>query len=125
MKYPTLISMRDDGGWAAILEGHNLPQTVLDRTEVEMIGEPDDGWFTEVEMIGEPDDGWFTEVEEVYLEWVPRVKWCSRYPLSDGFGCDNEGQWHGHWFAVQDTPHERCHFTVIRHTDIDSADGSE
>jgi hypothetical protein len=111
MKYPTLISMRDDGGWAAILEGHNLPQSVLDRAEVE--------------MIGEPDDGWFTKVEEVYLEWVPRVKWCSRYPLSDGFGCDNEGQWHGHWFAVQDTPHERCHFTVIRHTDINPADGSE
>lgn len=102
-EYPAL--MVEDNGYAAILRGHGLPANALEAAEAS--------------MIGKPDDGWFTQVEEVCFDWVPRVKWCSRHPLSAGWSCDQEGEWHGHWFEVRETDIEACHFTIIRHTDLD------
>lgn len=37
-------------------------------------------------------------VEEVCFGYAPRVKWCSKY---SGFGCDEEGEWHAHWYEVR------------------------
>lgn len=52
----------------------------------------------------------FRVVSEVqHLNYMPRVKWCSRH---DGFGCDNEGDWHGHWFGVKHNPGSGCCHTV-------------
>ena len=102
-EYPAL--MVEDNGYAAILRGHGLSQDVIDAAEES--------------MIGKPAEDYFTEVEEVWFDWVPRVKWCSRHPLSGGWSCDQEGDWHGHWFEVRETDIEACHFTIIRHTDVD------
>ena len=53
----------------------------------------------------------FRVVSEVqHLHYVPRVKWCSRH---DGFGCDSEGDWHGHWFGVKHNPASKgCCYTL-------------
>ncbi|WP_137878476.1 hypothetical protein [Microbacterium sp. 4NA327F11] len=108
-EYPAL--MVEDSGYAAILRGHGLAAEDLQAAELA--------------MIGKPEEGWFTEVEEAHFDYVPRVKWCSRHPLSGGWSCDMEGDWHGHWFAVRETDIEACHFTIIRHTDVDPTEVSE
>lgn len=41
------------------------------------------------------------EVHETFLQYTPRVMWCERI---DGFGCDSNGDWHGHWSAVKQNP---------------------
>lgn len=102
-EYPTRVI--EDSGYAAILRGHGLAAEELDAAEIA--------------IIGKPREGWFTEVQEVFLDYVPRVKWCSRHPLSSGWSCDQEGNWHGHWFEVHESDNESRHFTIIRHTDID------
>jgi len=56
-------------------------------------------------------EGWDRLVIEVqHLHYTPRVKWCSRH---DGFGCDNEGDWHGHWFGVKHNPGSDCCHTIV------------
>lgn len=56
-------------------------------------------------------EGWDRLVIEVqHLHYTPRVKWCSRH---DGFGCDNEGDWHGHWFGVKHNPASDCCHTIV------------
>lgn len=109
MTYPTL--MCTDNGYAALMQGHNL-----DPAEIAAVEES---------HLGKPDDGWFTKVEEVFYDWVPRLKWCSRHPQSGGWGCDQEGEWHGHWFEVLPTEIESCHFTLITHTDVNPDTGPE
>lgn len=42
------------------------------------------------------------EVHEVHMHYTPRVKWCERI---DGFGCESNGQWHGHWSQTRQNPH--------------------
>jgi hypothetical protein len=76
-----------DGYWWAIFHGEDIPEDVL-REEAEAV----------------TGDGALV-VETWHLRFVPRVKWCSRH---DGWGCDNEGEWHNHWFEVKpgtDTAH--------------------
>ncbi len=109
MTYPAL--MHTDNGYAALMRGHGLDQAEIDAVEES--------------HLGKPEEGWFTKVEEVFFDWVPRLKWCSRHPLSGGWGCDMDGEWHGHWFEVQPTPIEACHFTQITHTDVDPAEQGE
>lgn len=48
--------------------------------------------------IGEAPPGRQLSVTQERFAFQPRVKWCSRH---DGFGCDNEGEWHSHWFAAR------------------------
>lgn len=108
-KYPAL--MHGDSGYEALLQGHGLAQALIDEVEES--------------HLGKPEEGWFTEIEEVFFEYVPRVKWCSRHPLSAGWSCDMEGEFHGHWFDVQPTPNPHHHFTVIRHTDVDPAGAAQ
>jgi hypothetical protein len=108
MKYPAL--MHSDGDSCAVLPGHGLAPEVLDAAERT--------------VLGEPLDGYHRVVEEDWMEWVPRVKWCSRHPLGSGWGCDSEGWWHGHWFAVRENAHEHTRFTIIRH-DEDEAQADD
>lgn len=86
MRYPTDI-VNDDHGWHRIHKGHNLDRDML-RADLEEA--------VDLQRIG-------TElvVKEVYLRYVPRVKWCERL---DGWVCDDQGQWHSHWTEVKPTP---------------------
>jgi len=95
-RYPTDIVTTDGDGWARIHKGHGLDKEML-REDV--IHNVDDQRVGEVLV-----------VEEVHLSYTPRVKWCSRH--SDGWGCDHEGEWHGHWFAVR--PGADTAFTLAR-----------
>ncbi len=101
IQYPTL--MVEDSGYAALLQGHNLPLDVIEAAEAA--------------MLGEAPEGWFRETQEVHFAWVPRVKWCSRHPFSGGWSCDQEGFFHGHWFEVRESADPTKHFTIVRHTD--------
>lgn len=78
-------------GWGTIIPGHNLDPDALREAVTHEQG----GGFSTL------------HVEEAFLSYMPRVKRCSRY---DGWGCDNEGEWHAHWFAVK--PHPAAAFTV-------------
>ena len=84
MKYPADIVT--DDGWGVIFEGHGLDVLAL---EVEMR-----------KTFGYCDE--FTiKTSEVNFTYHPRVKHCSRF---DGWGCDEEGEWHKHWFACKPSP---------------------
>ena len=91
--YPAL--MHTDDGDAGIFRGHNL-----ELTEVERVCATD--------IFGECP-GYELHVTEEYFQWVPRIKNCSKW---DGWGCDQEGEWHGHWFAIKPTDDPRNQFTV-------------
>jgi hypothetical protein len=92
MKYPN--SIVDDGGnWGVILQGHNLPLHVVQNAAYDILG---------------PDCGTLN-ITEQHLAWKPRVKWCRNY---DGSGCDLEGDWHSHWFALRPSHSRALQFTV-------------
>lgn len=82
--YPTDIVT--DDGWARIHQGHGIARDVLSDD----LGrhQPDDR---------EPE----LHVTEAHFHYMPRVKRCSDY---DGYGCDQEGEWHAHWFEVKPGP---------------------
>lgn len=94
VKYPAMILNED--GWGVILEGHALEAAVLRDACVEWFGSDS------------------PRVQEVHFEYVPRIKNCSQ---RDGWGCDNEGDWHGHWFEVRPAPDGSTAFTIIHEPD--------
>ncbi len=58
-------------------------------------------------------DGWDHLIVEVqHFDYQRRVMWCSRHT---GFGCDMEGEWHGHWHAVKhnDAAPDCCHTVAL------------
>lgn len=57
----------------------------------------------------EGDDATIRASEVQHLHRMPRVKNCSKY---DGWGCDLEGEWHGHWFGVKHNPASDCCHTL-------------
>lgn len=70
-------------GQATLIPGHNLQPEVLDGIMTEWFGPGEYG------------------SAEVWANRMPRVKWCERY---DGWGCDNSGDWHAHWYQVRPNP---------------------
>lgn len=74
----------NDGGWGRIHQGHGLDRDKLQADLEHNVG---------LQMTGES-----LSVTEARLAYRPRIKWCSNF---DGFGCDNEGEWHRHWFEVR------------------------
>lgn len=84
MKYPADI-VNDDYGWHRIHQGHGLDRDML-RADL-------------IEHSYEPRSGGELAVDEVWMTFHPRVKNCSNF---DGFGCDNEGEWHSHWVAAEE-----------------------
>lgn len=91
MKYPT--DMVTDDGWLRIHEGHNLSREALE--------------YDLRERGHARPDGTELHVDEWHLGYAPRVKWCAQY----GWPCDQEGEWHGHWYHVQ--PNDRSAFTAV------------
>jgi hypothetical protein len=92
VKYPT--DMVSDDGWTRLHQGHGLSRYTL--------------WLDLKAAHYQPPDS-YMHTEEVYLRYVPRVKWCERL---DGWACDNQGEWHAHWVAVQ--RNDDCAFTIAR-----------
>lgn len=81
-------------GWGLIWHAPEVPRDVIERV-----------------VIREHGDDWDHLIIEVqHLNRVPRVKNCSNY---DGFGCDQEGEWHGHWFGVKHNPASDCCHVVV------------
>lgn len=91
VEYPT--SIVTDDGWGVIFQGHGLALAEI------LAG-----------LDPEPSQG-VPEVREVHMAFVPRVKHCSKY---DGWGCDQEGEWHSHWFATK--PGVGTEFTIVHQT---------
>lgn len=92
MKYPTDIV--DGEGWNRIHQGHELDRAALEYDLRES-------------GASRPDDAELC-VEEVHMGYRPRVKWCANY----GWPCDNEGEWHGHWYALN--PGSYGKYTIVR-----------
>lgn len=99
MKYPNDI-VNEDYGLHRIHKGHGLDRDML-LVDLEEHG---DRRRAGDELV----------VREVYLRYVPRVKWCQNL---DGWGCDDEGQWHSHWVEIK--PHPDHAFTVVHWGDDD------
>lgn len=91
MEYPA--DMVSDDGWTRIHRGHDLDREMLSADLRHHQGEPPPGH----EM----------HVDEWHLGYAPRVKWCEQY----GWPCDNEGEWHAHWYHVK--PADDSAFTVV------------
>jgi len=92
--YPA--SIQTEEGAALLMQGHNL-----DPFEVEAAHEWAHGKCP----------GYEVEVTEHHMIYRPRIKNCSQW---DGWGCDNEGEWHGHWFAVRSNDDPATHFTMAQ-----------
>lgn len=82
VKYPTDIAT--DNGWERVHYGHGIHRAALEEDLRQHAGAP------------RVDDR--LTVEEVWMRFVPRVKWCAQF---SGFGCDLEGEWHAHWEGVR------------------------
>ncbi|SII73883.1 hypothetical protein [Mycobacteroides abscessus] len=93
MKYPADF-VSADLGWCRIHRGHGLEVNELLADLTECAGSA-------------RRDGEETIVEQVHLYYQPRIKWCGRH----GDPCDNEGEWHGHWFAAR--PSTDTAFTLV------------
>lgn len=85
-------------GWGLLLKGHGLDPEPLITAADRALGEDSEDW----------------DVQERFYHWVPRVKNCVDHPYGDGTGCEQEGEWHGHWFEVQPTADPKYHFTEVR-----------
>ncbi|SDH55080.1 hypothetical protein [Microbacterium sp. 77mftsu3.1] len=92
--YPGLIYTGE--GPEAILLGHGLPLDEVIAAEADILG-PLEPKFERV-------------ISEVHFAYTPRVKHCSRL---DGWGCDQEGEWHGHFYEVK--PAAGTAHTLVRH----------
>ncbi len=79
MEYPTDIVT--ESGWERIYPGHDIAVEVLER---DLLGQGQEKPRADGRIV----------VDEVWMRFIPRVKWCSRVV---GFGCDQEGDWHQHW----------------------------
>ncbi|KAB2809245.1 hypothetical protein F9L07_19585 [Pimelobacter simplex] len=89
------VTLEDFSGHALILRGHALSAETIAKVAAE-------------EHITRP------KTVEVFWNEHPRVKWCERI---DGFGCDENGDWHRHWSAVKPNANESTHFTVMWEAD--------
>jgi hypothetical protein len=85
------VEVGDYGGHALILRGHNLDAKTT-------------RFVAEKEQLDHPQS------VEVYWHEHRRVMWCERI---DGFGCDQNGEWHRHWSEVKPNADPGCHFTVL------------
>lgn len=74
----------NESGWGRIHQGHGLDRSKL-QADLE-------------HNVGAQIGGELLTITETRLAYRPRIKWCGRI---DGFGCDNEGEWHRHWFEVR------------------------
>lgn len=97
--YPADI-VSEDTGWGRIHEGHGLSVASLKADYEHCAG-------------GVPD-GCALTVDEVWFGFVRRVKWCEPYI---GWGCDQEGDWHSHWYAVRPAPGFAYTVVGIKRTD--------
>lgn len=94
--YPTLIHTYD--GWGVIARGHNLTP----EQHLEVIRDYDAAML--------PAKGHTIQAAEVHFGYSPRVKWCGdRY----GSSCDQEGDWHGHWYDLRANDDQSTKFTVL------------
>lgn len=93
MKYPADF-VSTNLGWCRIHNGHGLDRGELLADLAECGG-------------SSRRDGEEFIVEQVHLYYQPRVKWCGRHDEA----CDNEGEWHGHWFATR--PSTDTAFTLV------------
>ncbi|MFC5930892.1 hypothetical protein D6T64_11925 [Cryobacterium melibiosiphilum] len=61
------------------------------------VGHSDADLIETVRALEDDDDlhGMFLDVTEGTWGWSPRFKHCSNH--DDGWGCDNEGEWHRHY----------------------------
>lgn len=91
-QYPAGIYM-EPFGWGVILQGHDLPQTEIAAALEDEVGPPPAGQAVQS-----------TELHFHY-SWL---KHCGNVD----FPCDNDGEWHGHWFSVQPTDEPSAKFTV-------------
>lgn len=86
-------------GFALLLRGHDLP--------------PD-----EVEALASREGYESCAVTEVWLHKHPRVMWCERI---NGFGCDENGEWHAHWEEVRPSPLAKsAKWTLITRAEVTS-----
>lgn len=82
MKYPAdIVTDR----WGRIHRGHGL--------DVEMLREDLE------HNVGPQPVGHDLHIDQWHLGYAPRVKWCENY----GWPCDEEGEWHAHWYAAKPT----------------------
>lgn len=93
MKYPADF-VSTDLGWCRIHRGHELVRGELLADLAE-------------HGSSSPHCGELLIVKQVHLYYQPRIKWCGRH----GDPCDNEGEWHGHWFAAR--PSTDTAFTLV------------
>jgi len=89
--YPAIIYTED--GMALLFQGHGL-----DPFDVEAECMQSFGSFPGYEL----------RVTEEHYTYTPRIKNCSNW---DGWGCDQEGEWHAHWFGIKTTDDPHNQFT--------------
>lgn len=96
-----LLSPEDGyvSGWGVILPGADIAEEALLAALRDYHGDDVESYISDVQ----------------HLHFMPRVKWCSNY---DGWGCDNEGEWHGHWLSVKhnDAAADCCYTLALPHT---------
>lgn len=93
MKYPTDI-VYHSGSWSRIHRGHNLTRDKLQSDFRNSHG---------------LDVAPLLNFTEVYFGYVPRIKGCEKY----AWPCDDEGEWHNHWYEIKPNPDPLTHFTVV------------
>lgn len=93
-------------GWGVILSGADVPADTLVAALQDYHGAGTTLLASEVQ----------------HLHYMPRVKRCSKY---DGWGCDNEGEWHAHWFGVKhnDAAPDCCYTLALGTRPIPPAKG--
>lgn len=94
-KYPEHIYLDYPpfNGWSVIMRGHGLTPAQVD------------------EQVKAFDPGLVATgvTEEEYFGYMPRVKNCGDRL---GTNCDNDGEWHGHWYALKANDDPDTHFTL-------------
>ncbi len=98
--YPNGIHTYD--GWGVIAEGHGLSDT----EQLAAIHEYDQALV--------PIESQAINAQEVHFGYAPRVKWCGE---NYGASCDQEGDWHSHWYAIKPNANERTKFTILHVVD--------
>lgn len=79
---PTKVMVDRNGVWWAVLPGQRHSLEMMHSAALEL--------GTGDELV----------VKVEHLAYTPRIKWCGR----QDWPCDQEGDWHGHWFDVSPSP---------------------